>query len=323
MDRRAGLGVSVLTDVELPERYELVRRIARGGMGTVWCALDRTLERKVAMKVLAEPYAHDELAVRRFTREARTAARLSGHRNVVTIYDVGQGSPSDEAPLGQPFIVMEYLAGGTVADAIRVGEVDRTRAIRWLGEAAAGLDYAHARDVVHRDVKLSNFLLDGERVLHVADFGIAQVSTEETLTGTGQVLGTAAYLAPERALGQPATAASDRYALAVAAYELLVGERPFTADHFAALARAHIEDPPMPASRSNPELPPALDEVLARGLAKHPEERYATARELVAAIEEAFAPPPRRRAFASEAATARTVYRTRRGPRVARRSSRR
>src|SRR5207248_3850618 len=157
----------------------------------------------------------------------------------------------------------------------------------------AALDYAHARDVVHRDVKLSNFLLDGDRVLHVADFGIAQVSTEETLTGTGQVLGTAAYLAPERALGQPATDASDRYALAVAAYELLAGERPFNAAHFAALARAHIEDPPPLASRRNPELPRALDPVLARGLAKRPEERFPTARELAALIEEALVPARR------------------------------
>src|SRR5437763_6156899 len=167
MDRRVGLGVSVLTDVEAPGRYELVRRIARGGMATVWCARDRMLERKVAIKVLASPYAHDELAVRRFKREARTAARLSAHRNVVTIFDVGQGSPADEAPFGQPFIVMEYLAGGTVADAVRVGEVDLAGAIRWLRDGAGALDYAHARDVVPRDVKLSNFLLDGDRVLHV------------------------------------------------------------------------------------------------------------------------------------------------------------
>src|SRR5437764_6045787 len=154
MDRR-GLRVSVLRDVELPERYELVRRIARGGMATVWCARDRTLERKVAIKVLADAYAHDEHAVRRFKREARTAARLSGHRHAVTIYDVGQGPPSDHAPFGRPFIVMEHLPGGTVADAMRVEEVDRARALRWVREAAAALDYAHARGVVHRDVKLS------------------------------------------------------------------------------------------------------------------------------------------------------------------------
>jgi serine/threonine-protein kinase len=296
MDRR-GPRVGGLADVELPERYELVRRIARGGMATVWCARDRTLERKVAIKVLGEPYAHDELAVLRFKREARTAARLSGHRHVVTIYDVGQGPSSDPAPFGRPFIVMEHLAGGTVSDAVRVGEADRRRALRWIGEAAAALDYAHARGVVHRDIKLSNFLLDRDAVLYVTDYGIAQVSTEETLTGTGQVLGTAAYLAPERALGQPATDASDRYALAVAAYELLVGERPFTAAHFAALARAHIEDPPPPASPRNPRLPRALDDVLARGLAKCPEARFATARQFATAIEGAWsAPRPRRRA---------------------------
>src|SRR5437588_4033312 len=159
MDRRAGLGVSVLTDVELPERYELVRRIARGGMGTVWCALDRTLERKVAMKVLAEPYAHDEMAVRRFKREARTAARLSGHPNVVTIFDVGQGTAEDDEA-GRPFIVMEYLAGGTVADALRLGELTRAEALAWLTQAAGALDHAHRRGVIHRDIKLSNFLLD-------------------------------------------------------------------------------------------------------------------------------------------------------------------
>jgi serine/threonine-protein kinase len=318
------------TDVELPPRYELVRRIARGGMATVWCARDLTLARKVAIKVLADRYAHDELAVRRFKREARTAARLSSHRHVVTIFDVAHGEPSDEAPFGRPFIVMEYLVGGTVADAVRVGEVGRARAFRWIGEAAAALDYAHARGVVHRDVKLSNFLLDGERVLHVADFGIAQLGAEEALTGAGQVLGTAAYLAPERALGQPATDASDRYSLAVAAYELLVGERPFATAHLAALARAHIEDPPPLASRRNPDLPRALDRVLARGLAKLPEERFRSAREFAAAIEEAFIPPrtgaqatggatlPRRRTAAASSGT-HTVYSVARpGPRALR-----
>ena len=288
MDRRVDPRIGVLGGVVLPDRYEPIRRVASGGMAWVWCARDRTLERHVAIKLLAEPYAHDEVAARRFKREARVAARLSGHSNVVTIYDVGQAEPSDESPVGRPFIVMEYLAGGTVADALRVGGVDRGTAVRWLGQAAAALDYAHARDVIHRDVKLSNFLLDRDQVLHVADFGIAQLGTEDTLTGAGQVLGTARYLAPERALGHPATAASDRYALAVAAFELLVGERPFTAENFTAQARQHVEDPPPRASNRNPALPPALDPVLARGMAKHPEERFASARELVAAIEQAL-----------------------------------
>ena len=272
----------------LPERYEPIRRIASGGMASVWCALDRTLDRDVAIKLLAQPLAHDDVAGRRFKREARAAARLSGHQNVVTIYDVGEAAAADESQIGRPFIVMEYLAGGTVADALRLGPVDPATAARWLTQAASALDYAHGHGVIHRDVKLANFLLDREQVLHVADFGIAQLGTEDTLTGTGQVVGTAGYLAPERALGQPATEASDRYALAVAAFELLVGERPFTAKHFAAQARQHVEEPPPRASRRNPALPPALDSVLARGMAKGPEERYGTAAELAVAIEQAL-----------------------------------
>lgn len=299
MGRRADRGVTVLTGVVLPERYEPIRRIARGGMATVWCAQDRTLDRHVAIKLLAEPFAHDELAGRRFKREARAAARLSGHSSVVTIYDVGQAMPSDEAPLGRPFIVMEYLAGGTVADALRLDRVEQATAITWLHQAAAALDFAHSRGVIHRDVKLANFLLDRERVLHVADFGIAQLGTEDTLSVSGQVVGTAGYLAPERALGQPATEASDRYALAVAAFELLVGGRPFTAEPFTAQARQHVEDPPPRASRRNPTLPRALDPVLARGMAKHPEERFTTARELADAIERALSRSAKRAAGAA------------------------
>jgi serine/threonine-protein kinase len=321
MDRRLDPRVSVLRGVALPERYQPLRRIASGGMASVWCAHDRTLDRDVAIKLLAEPYAHDEVAGRRFKREARAAARLSGHSNVVTIYDVGQTAPSRDDPFGRPFIVMEYLAGGTVADALRArrggrdttarrrrldrdstarwravdrdtaarAAVDRDTAVRWLWQAAAALDYAHRRGVIHRDVKLANFLLDRDRVLHVADFGIAQLGTEDTLTSQGQVLGTAGYLAPERALGHPATEASDRYALAVAAFELLVGERPFTAEHFTALARQHVDDPPPAASRRNPALPAALDPVLARAMAKRPRERFATASDFAAAVERALA----------------------------------
>jgi len=270
-------------------------------MATVWCAQDRTLDRHVAIKLLADRYAHDELAGRRFKREARTAARLSGHPNVVTIYDVGE-TPAEDGAQARPFLVMEYHAGGTAADALRTGNVNPVSALAWLQQAAAALDYAHRRGVIHRDVKLANFLLDRERVLHVADFGIAQLGTEDTLTVSGEVLGTAAYLAPERALGHPATEASDRYALAVAAFELLVGERPFTAEHFAAQARQHVEDPPPAASRRNPALPPALDAVLARGMAKRPEDRYASSLQFTDAIEDALAPTVPTRRLPPEAA---------------------
>ena len=251
MGDRSHPDARVRPQLGLPDRYEAVRHIASGGMASVWCARDRALGRNVAIKLLAERFADDPAGSERFTREARAAARLSGHPNVVMIYDVGETDESAGAP-GRAFIVMEYLAGGTVADALRVDSVRRVHTVKWIHEAAAAVDYGHERGVLHRDIKPANLLLDRDRVLHVADFGIARLGTEDTITGTGQVLGTASYLAPERALGRPATEASDRYSLAVAAYELLVGERPFTSAHFAAQARQHVEDEPPRRERAQP-----------------------------------------------------------------------
>jgi serine/threonine-protein kinase len=282
MGRKAERGDSVLERMQLPERYQLVRRIATGGMASVWCAEDQVLGRRVAVKLLSDPYAHDATAVRRFQREARVAARLSGHRHVVTIYDVGRTAD------GRPFIVMEYLPGGTVADALRVGEVGRDQAVRWISEAASALDYAHGRGVIHRDIKPGNLLLDCDRVLHVADFGIARIGTDDTITRSDQVFGTAGYLSPERVVGRPATEASDRYSLAVAAFELLVGERPFTAEPFAVQARQHLEEPPPRASAHNRDLPRSVDGVLARGMAKAPEDRWPTACAFAEALEGAL-----------------------------------
>ena len=279
----------------LPDRYRLGRHIASGGMASVWCADDLVLDRKVAIKVLAERFAHDGASVARFKREARAAARVSGHPHVVTVYDVGEladsGDPLIDAthPTGRGFIVMEFLAGGTVADAIQHDSVRRHEALRWLREAASALDDAHSRGIVHRDIKPANFLLDRGRVLHVADFGIARLTTEETITTSDQLFGTAAYLSPEQALGREATGASDRYALAVGAFELLTGERPFSAAHFSAQARQHIEEPPPAASEIDATLPPAVDEVLFTGLAKDPARRPASAGAFVTALGEALA----------------------------------
>jgi eukaryotic-like serine/threonine-protein kinase len=284
-DRRGGVSGAIA----LPDRYQPLGLIARGRMASVWAARDRTLDREVAVKVLAERFAREEASVRRFEREARAAARLSGHPNVVTIYDVGREPASERRSLRRPLIVMEFLAAGTVADAARLGDADQLQAIAWLHAAAAALDHAHPRGVIHRDVKPSNFLLDEHRVLHVGDFGIASLGTDDTLTASGYLLGTAAYLAPERALGQPATPASDRYSLAVAAFELLVRARPFAAAEPVALARQHVEARPPAASSRNPALPAALDAVLERGLAKRPERRWQTAAALAGAIEEALA----------------------------------
>jgi serine/threonine protein kinase len=289
----------------LPDRYRLGRHIATGGMASVWCADDLVLDRKVAIKVLAERFAHDGLAVARFQREARAAARVSGHPHVVTVYDVGElEDPVDPRidathSTGRGFIVMEFLAGGTVADAIHHDSVRRQEALRWLREAAWALDDAHSRGIVHRDVKPANFLLDRGRVLHVADFGIARLTTEETITSSDQLFGTAAYLSPEQALGREATGASDRYALAIAAFELLTGRRPFSATHFSAQARQHIEEPPPPASEIDATLPEAVDEVLYSGLAKSPGDRPPSAGDLVTALSDALAgrrPDPGRRA---------------------------
>ena len=274
-----------LNSVALPDRYRVTGFLAAGGMAGVWSAHDELLDRRVAIKVLAEHLATDADAARRFQREARAAAGLSSHPHVVTIYDVGEHQ-------GRPFIVMELLPGGTVAGRLEQGRVDRALALRWIAEAGSALDAAHAAGVVHRDIKPGNLLLDEHDRLAVADFGIARlVHDAEQHTATGVVLGTAAYLAPEQAMGEATTDASDRYALAVVAFELLCGRRPFQAEHFAAQARQHIEAPPPDASAVAPDLPRAVDDVLHCGLAKDPAHRWASCEALVGALGTALEEP--------------------------------
>jgi serine/threonine protein kinase len=276
--------------ITLPDRYRVVRHLANGGMASVWEAHDELLDRSVAVKVLATHLSEDDRARQRFEREARAAAGLSSHPNVVTIYDVGEYDD-------RVFMVMELMRGGSVADRLRSGkEIPQATVIDWLHEAAAGLDAAHEANIVHRDIKPANLLLDERDRLAIADFGIARIAQEDQLTLTGQVLGTASYISPEQAMGEPANAASDRYALAVVAYELLAGSRPFQGEHFAAQARAHVEDAPDPPSQRRPGLPPALDAVLLRGLAKDPADRWDSAGQMVNRIEDALdAPPPAER----------------------------
>src|SRR3954471_16415544 len=280
-----------LAPFSLPDRYRLEGGIAAGGMAAVYAAHDELLDRPVAVKVLAEHLNSDDAARRRFQREARAAAALSSHPAVVTIFDVGEHE-------GRSFIVMERRTGGTGADQVLEGAGDPRRALQWLRDTAAALDTAHERGIVHRDVKPANLLLDEHDRVAVADFGIASLAYEsDRFTQRGLVLGTAAYISPEQATGEPATAASDRYALAAVAFELLTAHKPFEASHFAAQARAHIEDPVPSASRVNPRLPRAVDAVLRRGLAKDPEERWTTATAFVdalhSALDEAPAEPTR------------------------------
>src|SRR4051794_37473550 len=275
--------------ISLPDRYKVIRHIANGGMASVWEAHDELLDRAVAVKILAQHLSEDDRARARFQREARAAAGLSSHPNVATIYDVGEHD-------GRVFMVMELMRGGSVADVLRKeGKIDRKRALRWLREAASALDAAHAAGIVHRDIKPANLLLDEHDRLAIGDFGIARLAWEEQVTQTGQVLGTAAYLAPEQAMGEPAIAASDRYALAVVAFEMLTGEKPFRAEHFAAQARAHVEDDPPRVSELAPELPKRVDDVIDRGMAKDPDDRWPTAAEFVERLDDALATPPPKR----------------------------
>jgi tRNA A-37 threonylcarbamoyl transferase component Bud32/tetratricopeptide (TPR) repeat protein len=275
----------------LPARYRDVERIARGAMGDIYRATDSTLGRVVAVKVLAEPYVEDEPARKRFAREARAAARLSGNPGIVTIYDVGEAAE-------RPYIVMEYMGGGSLEQRLANGAQPPAQAVRWLEQVARALDHAHANGVVHRDVKPANLLLDRDGNVHVADFGIASAAWMASLTTAGTVLGTAGYLAPEQAAGERATPASDRYALAIVAYELLTGERPFASESPTAEAAAHVSAPVPPISRRG-DLPVELDALFERALAKHPEDRYATCAEFVAALRGSFgAAAGRTRAFA-------------------------
>jgi eukaryotic-like serine/threonine-protein kinase len=260
-------------DRTLPARYSSITHLASGGMGDVYRATDGMLGRTVAVKMLAERHARDPEVRARFTREARAAARLSAHPNVVTVFDVGEHD-------GQPFIVMEYLDGGSIYDRIRTSTVARARALEWLGQAAAALDAAHAQGVVHRDVKPANLLLDDEDHVHVTDFGIASAAGFDTLTLPGTVLGTAGYLSPEQARGEAATAASDRYALGVVAFELLTGRRPYAADTPVTEAFAHLNAEIPSAESVTPTLPSGIDAVFERALAKDPRSRPASAGEL-------------------------------------------
>jgi len=282
---RVGHHVRMASVDDLPDRYRDPRRLAAGGMATVYRAEDALLGRAVAIKLMHEHVAADREARARFAREARAAARLSDHPHVVTIYDVGDAG-------GVPFIVMELMTGGSVADRIRGGaRVPAGTALRWLAEAGSALDHAHRHGIVHRDVKPANLLLDARGRLAVADFGIARMAADAGMTQTGTVLGTASYLSPEQALGRQATAASDRYALAVVAFELLTGRRPFAEETVAAQARAHVEMPPPAASDLDPSLPAAVDRALWRGLDKDPDRRWPTAARMVEALEDALAAP--------------------------------
>jgi serine/threonine-protein kinase len=258
--------------------YRVIEQVGRGGMATVYKAHQAALARYVALKVLPAFLAEDEGFTERFRSEAVTVAKLR-HPNILQVFDYGEEN-------GVHYIVTEFVDGGTLADQIG-SPLPPDYVVKMLGPVASALDYAHARDVVHRDVKPSNILLAGDGTPVLSDFGLAKMlmSSVPRLTRTGAVVGTPEYMAPEQAIGEEAGAPADRYALAVIAYEMLLGSVPFSSDTPLAtlLAQAHR---PLPLPRAkDPKFSGALEEVLLKGLAKDPGDRYATARELVSALE--------------------------------------
>jgi predicted Ser/Thr protein kinase len=266
----------------LPERYQDPVLVARGGMATVYCATDTSLGRTVAVKLLDERFAADEMFRQRFAREAHAAARLSGQAGIVTIFDVGEWN-------GRPFIVMEYVHGPSLQEVLRREGAQRPDIVLgWLEQAARALDHAHNRGVVHRDVKPSNLLLDEDGRLRVADFGVASAVGLAALTQTGMVIGTAGYLSTEQAEGRPATPASDRYALAVVAFQLLSGTRPYEAENPTAEATAHINAPIPALSHRVGGISQDVDVVFERALAKNPARRFPSCGAFVAALRNAF-----------------------------------
>ena len=246
-------------------RYRMEALLASGGMGEVWAARDLLLDRAVAVKVLGGAFAGDGRAAERLRREARAAGRLE-HPAIAQVFDLGEDG-------GRPYLVMELLEGESLAERIaRAGPMGPAEAARVVAAVAGALEAAHRAGVVHRDVKPGNVFLTSDGGVKVLDFGIASAAGDTALT-TGDLLGTAAYLAPERALGHQATAAADVYALGVVLYELLAGRRPFEAGSDIELAMAHINADPVPLAMVAPSVPPPLAAACQQAMAKDPAAR--------------------------------------------------
>ena len=242
-------------------------------MADVYLARDRLLNRRVAVKVLSPTFAADPTFVERFRREARAAASLN-HSNIVAVYDSGQED-------GVSFIVMEYVNGRTLSELLRQhGTVPPMEAARIAADIADALEFAHRNGVVHRDVKPANVLITPEGAVKVTDFGIARAESSDTLTKTGNVLGTATYFSPEQAQGFDLDGRSDVYSLGVVLYEMLTGGPPFVADSPVSVAYKHVREEPVPPSRVKPDLPRALDRIVLTAMAKDVTQRYPSAQAL-------------------------------------------
>jgi len=253
-------------------RYRILRKLGAGGMANVYLAEDQELGRRVAIKILNERHANDEQFVERFRREAKNAAGLS-HPNIVSIFDRGQAE-------GTYYIAMEYLDGRSLKELITArGPAPIPVSVDYARQILAALRVAHRQNLVHRDIKPHNVLVDGEGRVKVTDFGIARAGPSQ-MTEEGSIIGTAQYLSPEQAQGAPVTPASDLYSVGIVLYELLTGSVPFGGETPVELAMKHLSKVPEPPSRLRPEVPRDLDFVVMRALAKSPDERYQSADEM-------------------------------------------
>lgn len=276
-------GGSVLTrGVLLGDRYRLGERVATGGMGAVWRGTDVLLEREVAVKVLLPSLVTDPEFTARFRAEARMLAALR-HPGVVPVHDVGQAALADGSRVD--YLVMEYVEGEPLSARVRAaGRLDAATTMSVLSQAAEALHTAHLAGIVHRDVKPGNLLVKADGTVVLVDFGIARSRAMAGLTAANMVLGTASYMSPEQATGQPVSAATDIYALGAVAYFCLAGQPPFHGDNPLAVALRHAQEEPAPLP---PETPTAVTAVVARALGKRPADRFGSAAELAAAAADA------------------------------------
>jgi len=271
----------VTPDTLVDGRYRVLNRLGSGGMADVYCAEDSHLGRQVALKVLYRRFAQDAEFVERFKREAQSAAGLT-HPNVVNVFDRGEHD-------GTYYIAMEYLPGRTLKEVIgERGVLDQESVIDIGVQILRAASFAHRRGVVHRDLKPHNVMLDDGGNAKVTDFGIARAGASE-MTEAGSIMGTAQYLSPEQAQGQPAIPQSDLYSVGIILYELLTGRLPFDGESAVAIAVQHLNDPPPPISSLRPDVAPELEAAVMRALAKDPATRWADADEFIRALEGARA----------------------------------
>ncbi|HEU5244879.1 MAG TPA: Stk1 family PASTA domain-containing Ser/Thr kinase, partial [Gaiellaceae bacterium] len=266
-----------LIDTLFDGRYRIQRKLGAGGMADVYLAEDQELGRRVAIKILNSRHGNDDQFIERFRREAKNAAALN-HPNIVSIYDRGEAEDTY-------YIAMEFLDGRTLKELIvSRGAAPINVAVEYARQILSALRFAHRHGIVHRDIKPHNVLVDGEGRVKVTDFGIARAGTSQ-MTETGSIVGTAQYLSPEQARGGEVDPRSDLYSLGVVLYELLTGKTPFDGETPVEIAMKHLSTAPKPPSKLRPEIPPELDMVVLRALAKNPDDRYQSADEMEADLE--------------------------------------